>query len=238
MCNAPSSMPRTAGWYAPRQPHRWRVARKAQGAVVRSPFERRPKMLHAIDADTHLFESTQVWDFIDEEMYPRRPIIVSGPKDTVYKRSGFWLIDGNIFPKSAGKGGFLLGTPTEPGQRETTPDVRARELLDIPGRLQAMDLMGVATQVVYPTLFLAYITDDVTLEVALGHSYNRFMAGVWEQAQGRLRWVVVPPLRSIDASIAEINFAKERLLPTSVRETRLSMAYSHPYEKNPRTWRR
>ena len=34
-------------------------------------------MLHAIDADTHLFESTQVWDFIDEEMYARRPIIVS-----------------------------------------------------------------------------------------------------------------------------------------------------------------
>ena len=195
-------------------------------------------MLHAIDADTHLFESTQVWNCIDEEMYLRRPIIVSGPKDTVYRRSGFWLIDGNIFPKSAGKGGFLLGTPTEPGQIETMPDVRARELLDIPGRLQAMDLMGVATQVVYPTLFLAYITDDVKLEVALCRSYNRFMAGVWEQAQGRLRWVVVPPLRSIDASIAEINFAKERLLPTSVRETRLSMAYSHPYEKNPRTWRR
>ena len=166
-------------------------------------------MLHAIDADTHLFESTQVWDFMDEEMYPRRPIIVSGPKDTVYRRSGFWLIDGNIFPKSAGKGGFLLGTPTEPGQLETMPDVRARELLDIPGRLQAMDLMGVATQVVYPTLFLAYITDDVKLEVALCRSYNRFMAGVWEQAQGRLRWVVVPPLRSIDASIEEINFAKE-----------------------------
>jgi len=166
-------------------------------------------MLHAIDADTHLFESTQVWNCIDEEMYLRRPIIVSGPKDTVYRRSGFWLIDGNIFPKSAGKGGFLLGTPTEPGQIETMPDVRARELLDIPGRLQAMDLMGVATQVVYPTLFLAYITDDVKLEVALCRSYNRFMAGVWEQAQGRLRWVVVPPLRSIDASIAEINFAKE-----------------------------
>ena len=67
-------------------------------------------MLQAIDADTHLFESTQVWDFLDEEMYPRRPIIVSGPQDTVYRRSGFWLIDGNIFPKSAGKGGFLLGT--------------------------------------------------------------------------------------------------------------------------------
>jgi len=169
---------------------------------------RRPNMLRAIDADTHLFESTQVWDCIDEEMYTRRPIIVSGPADTVYRRSSFWLIDGNIFPKSAGKGGFLLGTPTEPSQIETTPDVRARELLDLDGRLQAMDLMGVATQVIYPTLFLAYITDDVKLEIALCRAYNRFMAGVWEKGQGRLRWVVVPPLRSIDASIEAINVAK------------------------------
>jgi hypothetical protein len=28
-----------------------------------------------------------------------------------------------------------------------------------------------------------------------------------------------------------------RLLPTSVRETRFSVAYSHPYEKNPMAWR-
>ena len=102
-------------------------------------------MLRAIDADTHIFESMQVWDFIDEEMYPRRPIIVSGPADTVYRRSGFWLIDGNIFPKSAGKGGFLLGTPTEPSQIDLASDVRARELLDLDVRLQAMDQMGVTT---------------------------------------------------------------------------------------------
>src|SRR5262249_30690005 len=76
----------------------------------------RPKMLRAIDADTHIFESPSVWYFLDPAMYPRRPIVLSGPRDTVYRRGSFWLIDGNIFPRSAGKGGFLLGTPTEPGQ--------------------------------------------------------------------------------------------------------------------------
>src|SRR5215475_7780208 len=103
---------------------------------------RRAHMLRAIDADTHIFESTQVWDFIDEEMYLRRPIIVSGPGDTVYRRSSFWIIDGNIFPKSAGKGGFLLGTPTDLSQVDLASDVKARELLDLDRRLQAMDLMG------------------------------------------------------------------------------------------------
>jgi hypothetical protein len=112
-------------------------------------------MLRAIDADTHVFESPPVWDFLAEAMHPRRPIVVTGPRDTAYRRGSFWLIDGNIFPKSAGKGGFLLGTPTEPGQLETIPDLRARELMDIDGRLQAMDAMGVDSQVVYPTLFLA-----------------------------------------------------------------------------------
>src|SRR2546428_834337 len=112
--------------------------------------------------------------------------------------------------KTAGKGGFLLGTRTEPGQIETTPDVRARELLDIVGRLEAMDSMGVDIQVIYPTLFLAYVTDDAGLEIAVCRSYNQFMAKVWQNGQGRLRWVAVPPLRSIDASIEEINVAKQR----------------------------
>src|SRR5256712_12691263 len=99
-------------------------------------------MLRAVDADTHVFESPQVWDFIDAQMYARRPIIVSAPRDTVYKRGSLWLIDGNIFPKSAGKGGFLLGTPTEPGPIATTPDVRGRERLDSVGRVEAIDPMG------------------------------------------------------------------------------------------------
>lgn len=166
-------------------------------------------MKGVIDADTHVFEPRETWDFLDEEMYPRRPIIVSGPSDTVYRRSNFWLIDGNIFPKSAGKGGFLLGTPTEPGGQLDNGDVRARELLDVEGRLNAMDVMGSQTQVVYPTLFLAYVTDDVELEIALCRSYNRFMADACAKGDGRLKWLVVPPLRNVDASIEEANFGKQ-----------------------------
>ena len=33
------------------------------------------------------------------------------------------------------------------------------------------------------------------------------------------------------------NLRRDRLLPTGVRETRFSMAYSHPYDMNPMTWR-
>ena len=169
-------------------------------------------MAGVIDADTHIFESPEVWEFMDEEMYPRRPVIVTGPEGTAYRRTRFWLIDGNILPKPIGKGGFLLGTPTDPsvGTLGPMPDVRARELLDIDGRLQAMDQMGVERQVIYPTLFLIYLTDDVKLDVALCRCYNRFMAATTAKAQGRLSWLLAPPLRSIDATIEEMNLGKEK----------------------------
>ena len=62
-----------------------------------------------IDADTHISESESMWRLLDKEMYPRRPIIVSVPDDTLYgNRNAFWLIDGNIFPKPAGRGSFRL----------------------------------------------------------------------------------------------------------------------------------
>ena len=48
------------------------------------------------------------------------------------------------------------------------------------------------------------------MEVALARAYNRFMAEVWAKSGGRIRWVVVPALRDIDASIAELRFGKAR----------------------------
>ena len=40
---------------------------------------------------------------------------------------------------------------------------------------------------IYPTLFLIYLTDDVQLEIAVCRAYNRFVAQAWEQSGGRLR---------------------------------------------------
>jgi len=37
--------------------------------------------------------------------------------------------------------------------------------------------------------------------------------------------------------ITALFYEVDALLPTSPRESRFSMAYSHPYEGNPMTWR-
>ena len=169
-------------------------------------------MAGVIDADTHIAEPEAMWKFFDEDMHPRRPVLTSITDDTLYGiRNKFWLIDGNIFPKPSGKGGFRLVTPASSTLETERNDslVASREITDVGVRLADMDRLGVETQVIYPTLFLVYLTEDVDLDIALAKAYNRYMWEVEEKAGGRMRWTAVLPLRSIDASIDEMRLAKE-----------------------------
>lgn len=166
-------------------------------------------MAAVLDADTHIAEPPEMWDFLDPEWYPRRPVVIQVPEDTEYGGTDhMWLIDGQIFPKPAGRGGNFLVTPTAQKSVRSRGDVKARELLDLPMRFEDMRATNVDTQVVYPTLFLAYLTFDVAYEVALCRAYNRFMADVAAKADGRIRWVVVPPLRDVHATIEELAFGR------------------------------
>src|SRR4051812_13476722 len=109
-----------------------------------------------VDADTHIAESASMWSLFDPGMYPRRPVLLSAPTDTLYEaRNAFWLIDGNIFPKPKGKGGFRLVTPsqTELESRRSDIVIAAREITDPSVRLADMDQLGIDVQVIYPTLF-------------------------------------------------------------------------------------
>lgn len=169
-------------------------------------------MAPVVDADTHIAESQTMWRHFDSRLYARRPALLYGPNDTLYgKKNVFWLIDGNIFPKPAGKGGFSLITPSESEFQSNRSDIEiaCRELTNVPARLADMDRLGVDVQVVYPTLFLVYLTDDLELEQALCAAYNRHLAEAWAQSDNRVRWVVVPPLKSVEATIRELRFGKE-----------------------------
>lgn len=169
-------------------------------------------MQGVIDADTHIAESEEMWSLIDKEMYDRRPVLVSIPTNTLYKdHNAFWLIDGNIFPKPAGRGGFRLMTPSRSERQASRTDIpiSSREITDLKMRVTDMDKLQVKTQVIYPTLFLIYLTDDIGLEIALCQAYNRWLAEVCSKAGTRVRWVAVLPLRSIDESLKEMKWAKE-----------------------------
>ena len=165
-----------------------------------------------IDADTHISEGEAMWAMLDRDLYPRRPLMLSVPEDTVFgNRNAFWLIDGEIYPKAGGRGSFALVTPSaqkvQEGRKDSTPETR--EMTDIPGRLRDMDKLHTAAQVVYPTLFLVYNTKDRDLEVALCRAYNRFLARASAQAPERVKWVAVLPFQSMREAIDEIRFAKQ-----------------------------
>ncbi|HKY07560.1 MAG TPA: amidohydrolase family protein [Candidatus Binatia bacterium] len=165
-----------------------------------------------IDADTHIAESENMWKLIDPSMYHRRPIMVSAPPNTLYRDFNvLWLIDGDIFPKAAGKGGFRLITPAASLRETGRTDIHraSREISEVAGRLSDMDNAGVAVQVIYPTLFLVQVTDDPILEAALSAAYNKYLAQVYHQGNGRLRWVAVLPLHSVDESIRQMHEAKQ-----------------------------
>lgn len=165
-----------------------------------------------IDADTHISEGEAMWAMMDKAMQPRRPLMLSVPEDTWFgNRNAFWLIDGEIYPKPAGKGSFALVTPSaqkvQDGRKDST--VASREMTAIKTRLADMDRLNTAAQIVYPTLFLVYNTKDRELEVALCRAYNRFLAQASAESLERIRWVAVLPLQSIKESIDEIRFAEE-----------------------------
>src|SRR5439155_12706185 len=84
-----------------------------------------------------------------------------------------------------------------------------RELHDVPARVRHMDEMGVDVQVIYPTYLQALQTMRPEVELALCRSYNRWLADKTAQSNGRLRWVVIPPILSMDKLEEELRFGKE-----------------------------
>ena len=169
-------------------------------------------MAGIIDSDTHIAESEAMWSMMDKDIYDRRPVLLKAPEDTLYgPRNAFWLIGGDIFPKPNGKGSFRLITPSATKLESARGDIAigCREMTDISSRLNDMDRLQVDTQVVFPTLFLIYITDDVALDIAMARAYNRFIAQACAKGGSRMRWVVVPPLHSVEESVKEIKWGND-----------------------------
>ena len=148
-----------------------------------------------IDADAHVVESERTWEFMLEEDQAYKPAVLVAKEGHQTQAPEYWLVDGRVFPKDVN-----IGLETD---RET------REATDIGKRLAHMDELGVTTHVLYPTMFLRPLASHPEVEVALARGYNRWLAHVWAQGEGRLRWTVILPTSRIDLALAELRFGKE-----------------------------
>ena len=153
-----------------------------------------------IDADAHVVEAENVWEYLEGKERQFKPRIVRLDPDkgdeTGRRGEEYWLIDGEFSRK--GRNAAKAQTPKE-----------AAELTDVQARLRHMDELGIDIQVLFPTLVANLGFTRPVTQVALTGAYHRFLADVWRQSNGRLRWVVMPPYQVMSACLEALRFGKE-----------------------------
>lgn len=150
-------------------------------------------MTTTIDSDAHVIETDRTWEFMTQAEQRYKPVTVE-PRNDEAKGVLYWIIDGKLKRRRTNIGGDTSEA--------------SREMTDVGARLSHMDELGTDIQVLYPTIYTRKIADNPAADSALGRSYNRWMAEVWEQGKGRLRWVAIPPLLELDKAKDELTFAK------------------------------
>jgi len=160
-----------------------------------------------IDADAHVVETEQTWDYLDQSDKKFRPQLFQSSGDS---SAQYWFLDGKII-------GFRNPTLTEQELdalskqtgRQLQTAQEARELRDVELRLQHMDRLGIDVQVLHNTMWITRVAERPDAEIALCMAWNRWMAEVWKQAEGRLVWSCVVPAMTISEAVQQIRFARQ-----------------------------
>jgi predicted TIM-barrel fold metal-dependent hydrolase len=159
-----------------------------------------------IDADAHVIETEHTWDYLDAPDRKFRPELLHSNDNPGVE---YWALDGQAI-------GFRNPTLTEQdleakareaGRTFQTP-AGAREMRDVELRLRHMDRLGIDVQVLHNTLWITRVAERPEAEAALCLAWNRWMADVWKQSGGRLRWSCVVPALTIDEALPQIRYAQ------------------------------
>jgi uncharacterized protein len=155
-----------------------------------------------VDSDAHVVETEQTWCYMDEADARYRPRIVTDGEG-----NKFWMIEGKI--RGRARGPVAAKGISDKVKRSMVTDDAKRYMEDIPGRIAHMDELGIDVQVLYPTMYINRMCDQPDTEIALSRSYNRWLADRCGKTGGRLRWICLPPLLDMAATLKEMRFAKE-----------------------------
>jgi predicted TIM-barrel fold metal-dependent hydrolase len=169
-------------------------------------------MVGVIDIDSHVFEPAAIWDDY-----------IPSDERTLATRAFHHSLDGegneatilNGQPaKSLNRSKIVRQAVWRPGMR---PDDIGRLDPEIfhplnPGasdpkaRLADLDLMGIAHQVVFPSLFGEYLPQvtDPEAAVVLARAYNDWVADFAAAGDGRLHAVAILPMQRPDLALAEL----------------------------------
>lgn len=187
-----------------------KAKRKAGKAPLRYGFP-------IIDADSHVFEPTDVWEEYLDRAY--RPLA----------RSAFWYeeMDGTVTAILNGKPAKPINASKINRQAIWRPGMKPEDIgaLDPavahpinPGaedpraRLRDMNALGIDQAVLFPTLFAEYFPaiENPDVALALGRAYNDWIWEFSRQAPKRLIPVAVLPLQDVNFSIRELRRVAKR----------------------------
>ena len=157
-----------------------------------------------IDADAHVVETEQTWDFMDPSDMKYRPAFV-GPVDGKY----YWMVEGKVRRPAR----HPISDPVleEETVRDTGRSVAvsqaARYMENVEARLHHMDELEVDIQVLHSTIFIEQIADRPEVEVAVCRGYNRWLTDIYNRSDNRLKWVAVLPYMEMDEAIKELRLS-------------------------------
>lgn len=163
-----------------------------------------------LDADGHIMEPIDMFNEMPREFYPRRPIPVYMPTDTMRGEfNGCWIIEGKTFPNIGARGRTTFFIPGDKRSENHAVSLGSQTLDNIQARMADLDQFKIDTQVVFPTMFLVSSAEDVKLEGALFQAYNTYLGRVCAGSNGRVRWVAMLPFRDPEAAVKEMRRARD-----------------------------
>jgi predicted TIM-barrel fold metal-dependent hydrolase len=162
-----------------------------------------------IDTDGHVVETEHTYDFMEPGDEKYRPYIAT-EKNAKGSPREQWVIDGRMV---RGVRSTLAQRAQEKlyestGRMVTTPD-GAVDGEDIPARLRHMDELGIDIQVLHSTMFITATCVQPETDVAVAKGYNRWLANIWNQSDGRLRYSAQLPYLAIDEAVQELRWAAQ-----------------------------
>jgi uncharacterized protein len=166
--------------------------------------------MKVIDADGHIIEPDGMFKLLPEEFHLRRPIPVRLPADTVRGDfNGYWLIEGKSVPNIGSRGRTTASLSFVERSKKIDVSLGSQTLKDIESRVSDLDRFHIDCQIVFPTMFLAALAEDVKLEGALFQAYNTYVGQACARSKGRVRWVALLPFRDSEAAVTEMQRARE-----------------------------
>ena len=167
--------------------------------------------IEVVDADSHVMEVPETWDYLEDEFQHRRPVVVQGEGLATNSHiDAWWLIDGQIHPRLWGPGTTFSGTPLEMKfARDKIFHVASQGMTDIDARIKDLDAFGIDIQVIYSSILFHRLTEDSRFEAALMRSYNTWISQRCSERPERLKWSAVIPMRDREACVAEVHRARD-----------------------------